>query len=167
MSDNNLKINFPIPPGVSADVRQWMTEMNRALNMLQRSQGSILDSAVRVRDLKNLGILGVQGDRLFNGQPPKKPAMVKQIDPASGWTGIFAVLDTSTARVIHISVQSGVITNFSGRFECVNSSSYVTETITVASGLCTPTSGSYEVIDPHNDSTTRMSIVNGRIVAFV
>jgi hypothetical protein len=162
----NLKRSLPAPPlGVPLEVRQWMLDVQRHVDMIQRSKGDIMDSALRVRDLVDLGLIKIVNGAILDARPVAPPPEIPQLEFNPGFTGIFAVVDTDLLRTIHVYVSSGIIQGYSGRFEAVDSVTKQTMTVTVASGLLNYLDGHLEVIDPHNNITITLVITAGRIVA--
>lgn len=149
------------------EVRRVLTTIIEAFQMLQGAQGKLRDRALRVSDLVDLGLLAISDqDNLYDPNKAADPDFNDHYVAPVGFTGIFACIETTTGRTVHILVEDGEIIGYSGGFDAIDSSG-TTMTITVASGLCTPTSGTYDVMDPHTGSTMTMTITSGRIMQLV
>ena len=145
------------------EIRRVLSSIVEALQMIQGAQGKLRDRAVRVSDLVDLGILAISDqDNLYDPSKPVVDEFLEHLLAPSGFTGIFACIETTTGHTIHILVENGEVIGYTGSFDVVVTSTGATDTVVVASGLCSP-SGTYDVTDPHTSTTMTMTIVDGRI----
>jgi len=150
------------------DTRRVLTTLIEAFQMLQGAQGKVRDRALRVSDLVNLGLIAVSSqDDLYDPNKPIIPAFNDHHVAPTGFTGIFACVESSTGHTVHIFVDNGEVIGYSGGFEALDVATMTTITITVAAGLLIPVAGTFDVLDPHTGTTLTMTVTSGRILQFV
>lgn len=167
MSITNRIRGIPSPTIIKDNAtRQVCVALYEALEQLRGNVGLYKDKAITVRDLSDIGVVGILDGAGGNSslyKPQERLAPRNQIREISGVNGTIEVVDTETKATISLNIEDGQITNFAGRFDCLDPASRATITITVDGGSIVP-SASFLAHDPITDTTRLITVFHGRIV---